>query len=106
MLLTHYNFIIYYYYIHVFILGPCFAGFYCTIGAYINTPNDNETTGAICPQHHICPTGSIVPKKCPAGYFANFTGMSSCELCLGGFLCIPGEAPRACPRGMSYIKGV
>ena len=78
--------------------GLCDKGYYCTSSAYLPAPNDN-TTGAICPLFHICAAGSVLPQKCPIGYLANFTGMSACERCPAGFLCLPGEVPRLCPRG-------
>ena len=78
--------------------GDCQQGYYCTISAYLDTPNDN-TTGAICPLYHVCVTGSPAPVLCPIGYMANRTGMYACEMCIAGFLCLPGEAPRVCPQG-------
>ena len=79
-------------------VGDCSAGYYCTGGAWIPDPVDN-TTGNICPQHHICKAGADTPKTCPIGYHANSTGMSDCQLCMAGFLCRPGSEPALCPLG-------
>ena len=84
---------------YLFWPGPCNAGYYCTGGAYIPEPNDNQTTGAICPQHYVCPPGSSAAVLCTIGYMANNTGLSVCQLCIDRFYCLPGEAPRECPEG-------
>ena len=81
--------------------GDCQPGYYCTSAAYLDVPNDN-VTGSICPQFYFCVASSPVPALCSIGYMANRTGMSACEKCLAGFLCIPGEAPRICAQGMAF----
>ncbi|XP_062606170.1 multiple epidermal growth factor-like domains protein 6, partial [Saccostrea cucullata] len=80
------------------VTGDCSAGYYCTGGAWIPDPIDN-TTGNICPIHHVCTAGSDTPKTCSIGYHANSTGMSACQLCMAGFLCSPGTEPALCPMG-------
>ncbi|XP_023933458.1 uncharacterized protein LOC106181652, partial [Lingula anatina] len=79
--------------------GLCSAGYFCTGGAHLPEPLDNSTTGGICPQHHICVNGTDTPSLCPAGYYANNTGLWECTLCIAGYLCLPGQAPVLCPRG-------
>ncbi|CAC5381825.1 unnamed protein product [Mytilus coruscus] len=78
--------------------GDCDAGYYCTAGSWIPDPV-NSTEGDICPLYHICPTGSDAPQQCAIGYYANNTGLSSCTLCIAGYMCYPGVAPQICPQG-------
>ena len=78
--------------------GDCTQGYYCIGKAFDPEPIDN-VTGNICPEHHICPTGSDLPQTCPIGYSANATGMWECQLCIAGYLCKPGTAPELCPQG-------
>lgn len=80
--------------------GLCLPGYYCTGNSSLPDPADG-LTGNICLMHHFCPGGSSIPQKCSIGYFANNTGSSACLLCIAGYLCYPGEAPRICPRGES-----
>lgn len=84
-------------------LGDCAAGYYCTSGSWIPDPV-NSTEGDICPLYHICPEGSDVPKQCDIGYYANNTGLSSCNLCIAGYICYPGVAPQLCPQGENEIQ--
>lgn len=79
--------------------ADCSAGYYCTGGSWIPDPIDNST-GNICPMHHICVAGNDVPQLCQIGYYANNTGLSTCTLCIAGYLCYPGDAPVLCPQGL------
>ena len=81
-----------------FVTGDCSAGYYCTSGAWI-PDHINSTEGDKCPLYHICPTGSDAPVQCDIGYYANNTGLSTCSLCIAGYVCYPGVAPALCPQG-------
>ena len=90
--------------------GPCDAGHYCQQAmdrpdpvGYDNTTLDSSTSGmcplggtsaqgigGICPVGHYCPLNSTVPLACPAGSFANVTGLALCHPCPSGFYCLEG----------------
>ena len=46
--------------------GDCTQGYYCIGSSHLAEPNDG-VIGAICPIHHICPTGSDTFHACDAG---------------------------------------
>ena len=64
----------------------CDPGFYCPGGN--DLPNPIET---VCPIGLHCPRGSAVPQPCDPGTFANFSGAAYCNICPGGFYCVPEE---------------
>ena len=45
------------------------------------------STGDQCPAGHYCPTGTADPVQCPAGSFANVTGLAICHPCTPGHYC-------------------
>ena len=65
----------------------------------------------MCPLGAYCPSGSISPFLCQAGYYLNATGnddIADCELCTPGYYCSGGgnekpdglcEAGWYCPGG-------
>ncbi|XP_033646870.1 uncharacterized protein LOC117306372 isoform X1 [Asterias rubens] len=68
---------------------PCFAGFYCTLGATNGNP-DGEAFGYKCPEGHYCPTGTPVPVPCVPGTYNPDVGkddQSDCKACDGGYYC-------------------
>lgn len=72
------------------VAGPCDEGFFCTLGAKIPNPQDNNATGNICPQGHFCKKGTYNPEACPIGTFSASEGnknISNCELCTAGYYC-------------------
>ena len=52
-------------------VADCDAGYYCTLGVNLATPDgvNNTGTGAPCPRGYKCPTGSVLPVGCPAGTY-------------------------------------
>lgn len=88
-----------------------------------------------CPKAHYCPSGSVEPTPCPAGYYVNQTGtwgegnypgtyresgvmgpqwgmlfgqiFHSCTLCPSGFFCpIKSTVPTSCPAGTHSGTGL
>lgn len=97
--------------------GDCTAGFYCATGAWLPAPtwdsfNPDLTTvtntGAVCPEHYYCPTGSSSPTSCPAGTIAPFTGaddLTRCEPCPAGKYCPGLGVTLDCSAGYVCLKG-
>jgi hypothetical protein len=59
------------------------------------------STGDICPKGTYCPAGSKEPLPCPAGTFANVTGLSRCHPCSPGKYC--GKQALHAPEGTCLI---
>lgn len=63
---------------------PCLPGFFC--------PIEGLTYAALrmCSSGSYCPSRSILPTACPAGFFQPESGMTSvaaCQVCPAGFFC-------------------
>ncbi|XP_072282810.1 uncharacterized protein [Pyxicephalus adspersus] len=85
------------------ISGNCSAGFYCVMGASVESPSDGST-GALCPKGHYCLSGATVPLPCRKGFYQDLEGESSCKICPTGFYCNTTElggsvTPQPCPAG-------
>ena len=96
--------------------GDCSAGFYCTRGVDTATPVNYSSSlescadwiGDICPIGHYCPTATVNPMPCPAGSYANETGLSSCLPCPEGFFCLLGTSDytvNQCQQGYYCPEG-
>ncbi|XP_040182619.1 signal peptide, CUB and EGF-like domain-containing protein 1 [Rana temporaria] len=91
------------------ISGNCSAGFYCILGAAVESPA-NGSTGAPCPKGHYCPTGAAAPLPCGNGFYQDLERESSCKICPAGFYCNITElggsvTPQPCPAGHFCPKG-
>ncbi|GKT33090.1 hypothetical protein ADUPG1_007102, partial [Aduncisulcus paluster] len=79
------------------VTGKCAAGYYCPSGTKSKNPPSN-----ICPSGYKCPEGSGVAQPCPAGFYQDLTGQSSCKNCPAGEYCPGGDYADqyiACPAG-------
>ncbi|PIK41162.1 hypothetical protein BSL78_21986 [Apostichopus japonicus] len=93
--------------------GPCDPGYYCEyrvdrakpsgdFNATCQLPGDQTGPGDVCPEGHYCPTGSDQPILCPAGSYANQTGLETCLQCPEGYYCTEGSViyhDKPCPEG-------
>ncbi|KAF0717142.1 hypothetical protein As57867_002460, partial [Aphanomyces stellatus] len=87
---------------------PCTEGFICPDTGTV-TPNVLCPATKYCPGANIqvdctvgnyCPSGTIVPLPCPAGTFANVTGLATCMQCPLRYYCTIGTTnPLSCPAG-------
>ena len=71
-------------------------------------PGSQSGLGDVCPLGHYCPLGSTVPTPCPAGTFANETGLEICHPCPAGFYCLAGSTTfldTPCPGGRYCLEG-
>ncbi|KAG5175441.1 hypothetical protein JKP88DRAFT_172282 [Tribonema minus] len=69
--------------------GLCVAGYYCPLGS-MPSDTSNPLTAHICPTGSYCVAGSMAPEPCPAGTFADTTGVTAlngCTVCLSGHYC-------------------
>ncbi len=71
----------------------------------------DDSTGGPCPVAHYCPEGTSNPVACPAGSYANVTGLSNCTLCPAAYYCpsnivtyevFPCPEGHVCPDGTEY----
>lgn len=102
--------------------GLCSAGFYCKRNNTEPTPSTGivtiiDTTNATssmsfggnrCPLGNYCSAGSIFPRPCPEGTFADELGTAVCKPCVPGFFCPLGTidyATNQCPRGYYCPEG-
>ncbi|PIK35709.1 hypothetical protein BSL78_27465 [Apostichopus japonicus] len=95
------------------VTGPCDPGYYCEyrvdrakpsgdFNATCQLPGDQTGPGDVCPEGHYCPTGSDQPILCPAGSYANQTGLETCLQCPEGYYCTEGSViyhDKPCPEG-------
>lgn len=83
--------------------NACQAGAYCPTGSFVPAP-------VTCSSGFHCPVGSHKPKPCTSGFYTNATGQSVCDICPGGFYCVPlmwrenilvneSIGYKKCPRG-------
>ncbi|XP_069122179.1 multiple epidermal growth factor-like domains protein 6 [Argopecten irradians] len=78
----------------------CWGGYYCPTGMAVPNPG-----AYICPMGMHCPNGSEIYKECPDGFYTNYTGASSCDVCPAGFYCLPVQPyndtlnAQDCPNG-------
>jgi hypothetical protein len=75
--------------------GDCVAGYYCSGGAWVSAPPDDDT-GGLCPSGSYCPAGVATPTPCPAGKFNNYPGGVStddCVSCPPGYYCLGDGLP-------------
>ncbi|KAM9299008.1 uncharacterized protein PAF06_016002 [Gastrophryne carolinensis] len=91
------------------ISGNCSAGFYCVLGAAVESPVDGST-GSLCPKGHYCPSGTSYPLPCENGFYQDLERQSNCKICPEGFYCniteLAGSTdPEACPAGHFCPKG-
>ncbi|XP_075046430.1 uncharacterized protein LOC142107145 [Mixophyes fleayi] len=89
--------------------GNCSVGFYCVLGAVVESPLDG-VTGSPCPKGHYCPSGANAPLPCEEGFFQDLGRQSSCKICPAGFYCdtreLEGSAvPQLCPAGHFCPRG-
>ena len=88
--------------------GPCWAGFFCLLGAkYPNNPN-LDSTGGPCPVGHHCPNGTSYPLGCNAGSYSMVTGLAECVACPAGFYCPENATDYSgtpCPTGHYCPQG-
>ncbi|KAM3922961.1 uncharacterized protein RB166_012036 [Leptodactylus fuscus] len=89
--------------------GNCSAGYYCVLGAAVESPIDG-ITGSFCPQGNSCPSGASVPLPCIDGFFQDLERESSCKICPPGFYCDTSELggvaiPQPCPAGYVCPRG-
>uniref|UniRef100_K3WJP5 Tyrosine-protein kinase ephrin type A/B receptor-like domain-containing protein n=1 Tax=Globisporangium ultimum (strain ATCC 200006 / CBS 805.95 / DAOM BR144) TaxID=431595 RepID=K3WJP5_GLOUD len=103
--------------------GLCDAGFYCkhnntapnpSIGVVIEAAGSGSAGpwrlfgGNFCPQGHYCVMGSMSPRLCPEGSYANEIGMLSCKICVPGYYCPLGTvdySANVCPQGYYCPSG-
>ena len=81
--------------------GRCSSGFYCPPGQNTSSPSD-----FLCPSGMQCPLGSSTPLACRPGTLTQVGGKESCDLCPGGFYCLP-QTPNIllCPMGFFCPNG-
>ncbi|GMF22634.1 unnamed protein product [Phytophthora lilii] len=89
---------------------PCTRGFTCSTSGIV-TPYEKCPPGFLCtggestatkqcPKGFECPGGSFEPISCPAGTFADVTGLAQCKLCPERYYCEIGSiTPVECPQG-------
>ncbi|KAL8273754.1 hypothetical protein Esti_002354 [Eimeria stiedai] len=70
----------------------------CPAGAYC--PEEGSAKpGPTCPEGHVCPAGTAVPRKCLQGTWCP-AGSGVAQQCPPGAVCPPGSvAPKPCPLG-------
>ncbi|KAL8434921.1 hypothetical protein ACSSS7_002808 [Eimeria intestinalis] len=70
----------------------------CPAGAYC--PEEGSAKpGPTCPEGHVCPAGTAVPRKCLQGTWCP-AGSGVAQQCPAGAVCPPGSvAPQPCPVG-------
>ena len=91
--------------------GPCYAGFYCLLGAQVPNNPVEDATGGPCPVGHYCPNGTSYPLGCPPGTYSSTTGLETCISCPAGYFCelnattyLGNDCPvgHYCPQGTEY----
>lgn len=87
--------------------GDCAAGFYCTRGAKVDTPQGNDGTGGPCFEGHYCPVGTAVPIACNAGTYNPLEQQSECFKCPAGYYCPANTTifQLVCPQGFYCPNG-
>ncbi|KAJ7990480.1 hypothetical protein DPEC_G00300750 [Dallia pectoralis] len=91
--------------------GPCQEGFYCPGGDSTSTGSEGGGGGGgrgRCPPAHYCPAGSANPVPCPAGGYANMSGLSRCPRCHAGYYCPERTSDHTqfpCPPGFYCPDG-
>ena len=79
----------------------CEPGFYCSGGSNTSRPNVDTLTGGPCLPGTYCPTGSSMPKSCPAGTYNPMTQQANCSQCPSGYYCETGASNITdCPKGI------
>ena len=79
----------------------CVAGYY-SLG--------RQTSCIPCPLGYMCPTSTIAPTICLAGFFTDAPAQTSCAACTDGYACPEGSvsatpATSACSQGYYCIGG-
>lgn len=84
----------------------CSAGYYCNGSSQTPTPDGTQGWGGECSPGYFCIAGAEKETPCPAGSFANTSGLASCDECPSGYYCSVGAVyPEECPEGYYCPNG-